>query len=119
LDGVDTEDHSRGGYADSARLQNLRSLGQGLPVPEALMLYDTLLENLLRIVSQTVIVMSMVRNVSIVNYLATLMTSFVCNVTGVEGQTHWMILLTVSSRETDVDLSYTYCTPQCIGVTLG
>jgi hypothetical protein len=45
------------------------------------MLYDTLLENLLRIVSQTVIVMSMVRNVSIVNYLATLMTSFVCNVT--------------------------------------
>lgn len=75
-----------------ARLQNLHSLDQGLPVPEALMLYDTLLENLLRIVSQTVIVMSMVRNVSIVNYLATLMTSFVCNVTAVEGQTHWVIL---------------------------
>lgn len=61
--------------------------------------------NLLRIVSQTVIVMSVVRNISIVNYLATMMTSFACNVTGVEGQTHWMRLLTVSSREADVDLS--------------
>jgi hypothetical protein len=102
-----------------ARLQNLRSLDQGLLVPEALMLYDALLQNLLRIASQAVIVVSMVRDVGIVNYLATLMTSFVCNVTGVEGQTDWMILLTVSSRETVVDLGYTYCTPQIVGVTLG
>lgn len=110
---TDAEDPSRGRYADSRETPERPLLGQGLPVPEALMLCNALLENLLSIVSQTIMVMSMVRYVSVVNYLANLMTSFVCNVTGVEGQTHWMILLTVNSRETEADLSYTYCcTPQ-------
>lgn len=96
---ADAEDPSRGRYADSRETPERPLLGQGLPVPKALMLCNALLENPLSIVSQTIMVIPMVRYVGIVNYLATLITSFVCNVTGVEDQTHWMILLTVSSRD--------------------